>query len=192
MNIANKLTLSRVIMIPIFLIFFLVPMPLGEIAIWHADISVPRLIAAVIFVIASITDKLDGYYARKYHLVTNFGKFLDPLADKLLVMSAFVGLVGLGDIPSWMVIIILAREFAVTGLRLIAVEEGEVIAASRIAQWKTAFQMIAVILLLFNNPPFGMNGFPLADICLWIAVALTVISGWDYFYKNRALILKSR
>lgn len=179
-------------MIPIFLIFFLVPMPLGEIAIWHADISVPRLIAAIIFVIASITDKLDGYYARKYHLVTNFGKFLDPLADKLLVMSAFVGLVGLGDIPSWMVIIILAREFAVTGLRLIAVEEGEVIAASRIAQWKTAFQMIAVILLLFNNPPFGMNGFPLADICLWIAVALTVISGWDYFYKNRALILKSR
>ncbi|GGE46021.1 CDP-diacylglycerol--glycerol-3-phosphate 3-phosphatidyltransferase [Pullulanibacillus camelliae] len=192
MNIANKITVSRVILIPIFLIFFLVPWHFGTFTIGDAVIPVQDFIAAILFIVASCTDWLDGHYARKLNLVTNFGKFLDPLADKLLVMSAFVPLVGFGTIPSWMVIVILAREFAVTGLRLVAVESGEVIAASRIAKWKTAAQMVALILLLFHNIPFGENGFPLAMIILWIAVVLTVISGWDYFYKNREILLKSK
>ncbi|MFC7392613.1 CDP-diacylglycerol--glycerol-3-phosphate 3-phosphatidyltransferase [Scopulibacillus cellulosilyticus] len=192
MNIANKITISRVIMIPIFLIFLLVPMHLGTVPIWHAHVPVSQFIAGIIFIVASCTDWLDGYFARKYNLVTNFGKFLDPLADKLLVMSAFVSLVDFHYIPSWMVIIILAREFAVTGLRLVAAGEGDVIAASKVAKWKTTFQMLAIIFYLFNNLPFGLNGFPLADILLWIAVIMTIISGWDYFYKNREIILKSK
>lgn len=192
MNIANKLTVSRMIMIPVFLIFLLVPMNLGEIGLGNASIPVSQLIAGLIFIIASCTDWLDGYYARKLHLVTNFGKFLDPLADKLLVMSAFVSFVGMGRMASWMVIIILAREFAVTGLRLVAAGEGEVIAASKVAKWKTLFQMLAIIFYLFNNVPFGIGGFPLDLILLWIAVIMTIISGGDYFYKNRDILLKSK
>ncbi|TCP30264.1 CDP-diacylglycerol--glycerol-3-phosphate 3-phosphatidyltransferase [Scopulibacillus darangshiensis] len=192
MNIANKITISRVILIPIFLIFLLVPMSLGTITIGGAEISVSQFIAGIIFIVASCTDWLDGYYARKLNLVTNFGKFLDPLADKLLVTSAFVSLVGLDLIPSWMVIIILAREFAVTGLRLVAAGEGDVIAASGVAKWKTLFQMVGIILYLFNNVPFGWGGFPLAQIIMWVAVIMTIISGWDYFYKNREVLLRSK
>ncbi|GEB75956.1 CDP-diacylglycerol--glycerol-3-phosphate 3-phosphatidyltransferase [Sporolactobacillus inulinus] len=192
MNIANKLTVARMIMIPVFLILLLVPMPLGAIDSGNYHLSVAQLLAAVIFMLASFTDWLDGQLARKYHLVTNFGKLLDPLADKLLVMSAFVAFVGIGRMASWMVILILAREFAVTGLRLVAVEEGEVIAASKIAKWKTFSQMVAIILFLFNNVPFGINGFPLEQIILWIAVFLTVFSGVDYFYKNRELVFRSK
>ena len=192
MNIANKITVIRVIFIPIFLIFFLVPWHFGTLTIGRSVIPVQDFIAAILFIVASCTDWLDGYYARKLDLVTNFGKFLDPLADKLLVMSAFIPMVGFGTIPSWMVIVILAREFAVLGLRLVAVEYGEVIAASPIAKWKTAAQMVALILLLFYNVPFGKDGFPLAMIILWIAVILTIISGWDYFYKNRGILLKTK
>jgi len=192
MNIANKITVVRVIFIPVFLIFFLVPWHFGTLTIGHSVIPVKDFIAAILFIVASCTDWLDGYYARKLDLVTNFGKFLDPLADKLLVMSAFIPMVGFGTIPSWMIIVILAREFAVLGLRLVAVEYGEVIAASHIAKWKTAAQMVALILLLFYNVPFGKDGFPLAMIILWIAVILTIISGWDYFYKNRGILLQSK
>ncbi|MCO7174750.1 CDP-diacylglycerol--glycerol-3-phosphate 3-phosphatidyltransferase [Sporolactobacillus kofuensis] len=192
MNIANKLTVSRMIMIPLFLIFLLSPIHLGTLSAGIYHLPVSQLIAAVIFILASFTDWLDGQLARNYQLVTNFGKLLDPLADKLLVMSAFVSFVGLGRMASWMVILILAREFAVTGLRLVAVEEGEVIAASKIAKWKTFSQMVAIILFLFNNVPFGLNGFPLDQIILWVAVLLTVISGVDYFYKNSEIILRSK
>ena len=192
MNIANKITVSRVIMIPIFLIFFLVPMPFGNVTIGQSVISGARLIAAIVFIIASFTDFLDGRLARKYNLVTNFGKFFDPLADKLLVMSALVVFVGINVVPSWMVIVILAREFAVTGLRTIAADEGVVLAASRMAKWKTASQMVAIILFLFDNIPFGTDGFPLAMIFMWIAVVMTIVSGWEYFYKNREIILKSK
>lgn len=192
MNIANKLTVSRMIMIPLFLIFLLAPIQFGTLGTGSYQLPITQLIAAIIFILASFTDWLDGQLARKYHLVTNFGKLLDPLADKLLVMSAFVSFVGLGSMASWMVILILAREFAVTGLRLVAVEEGEVIAASKIAKWKTFSQMVAVILFLFNNVPFGTNGFPLSQLILWIAVILTVLSGADYFYKNREILLRSK
>lgn len=191
MNIANQITIARIIMIPVFIIFLLVPMHLGTLSLGASALPVSVFISGLIFIIASCTDWLDGYYARKYNLVTTFGKFLDPLADKLLVMSALVSLVALELVPAWMVIVILAREFAVTGLRTIAASDGEVIAASGIAKWKTTTQMVAIILLLFYNVPFGLDGFPLALIFLWISVILTIISGWDYFYKNRRIILKS-
>ncbi|MFX3616689.1 MAG: CDP-diacylglycerol--glycerol-3-phosphate 3-phosphatidyltransferase [Sporolactobacillus sp.] len=192
MNLANKLTVSRMIMIPAFLIFLLAPLSLGTLGAGNFQLPVAQLIAGILFILASFTDWLDGQIARKRHLVTNFGKLMDPLADKLLVMSAFVSLAGIGTMASWMVILILAREFAVTGLRLIAVEEGDVIAASKIAKWKTFSQMLAIILFLFNNIPFGVNGFPLDLIILWIAVILTVLSGADYFYKNREIVLRSK
>ncbi|CAM3079749.1 CDP-diacylglycerol--glycerol-3-phosphate 3-phosphatidyltransferase [Sporolactobacillus spathodeae] len=192
MNLANKLTVSRMIMIPLFLILLLAPFKIGVIGYGNYQLPVAHLYAALIFILASFTDWLDGQIARRRHLVSNFGKLMDPLADKLLVMSAFVAFVGLGSMPSWMVIVILAREFAITGLRQIAVEEGSVIAASKIAKWKTFSQMVAIILYLLHNIPFGAEGFPLDLIILWIAVMLTIVSGFDYFYKNRAIVFRSK
>ncbi|RYM07126.1 CDP-diacylglycerol--glycerol-3-phosphate 3-phosphatidyltransferase [Sporolactobacillus sp. THM7-7] len=192
MNLANQLTVSRMMMIPAFLIFLLVPMNLGQVGSGNFVLPVSQMIAGFIFIIASFTDWLDGQIARRRHLVTNFGKFADPLADKLLVMSAFVSFVGMGRMASWMVIIILAREFAVTGLRLVAAGEGDVIAAGKLGKWKTLFQMLAIISYLFNNIPFGLGGFPLNEILLWIAVILTILSGADYFYHNRDVLLRSK
>lgn len=192
MNLANKLTVSRMIMIPLFLILLLAPFKIGVIGFGSYQLPVAHLYAALIFILASFTDWLDGQIARRRHLVSNFGKLMDPLADKLLVMSAFVAFVGLGSMPSWMVIVILAREFAITGLRQIAVEEGSVIAASKIAKWKTFSQMVAIILYLLHNIPFGSEGFPLDLIILWIAVILTIVSGFDYFYKNRTIVFRSK
>ncbi|WP_010630892.1 CDP-diacylglycerol--glycerol-3-phosphate 3-phosphatidyltransferase [Sporolactobacillus vineae] len=192
MNIANKLTVTRMFMIPVFLIFLLVPMHLGTLGSGTYTLPVSQAIAGIIFVLASVTDWFDGRIARKRHLITNFGKFSDPLADKLLVMSAFVSLAGMGRMASWMVIVILAREFAVTGLRLVAAGEGDVIAAGKMGKWKTLFQMLAIIFFLFNNIPFGLSGFPLEQILLWIAVVLTILSGADYFIKNRQVLLRSK
>lgn len=189
MNIANKLTISRMVMIPVFLVFLLAPMQLGTLGSGVYTLPVAQMIAGFIFILASLTDWLDGQIARKRHLITNFGKFSDPLADKLLVMSAFVSFVGMGKMASWMVIVILAREFAVTGLRLVAAGEGDVIAAGKLGKWKTLFQMLTIICFLFNNVPFGINGFPLDQALLWIAVILTILSGADYFYRNREILL---
>lgn len=190
MNLPNKITMARVLLIPVFMIVLLVPLGLGETALAGTSLPVSHLIAAVIFIAASCTDWLDGHFARKYGLVTNLGKFLDPLADKLLVTAAFVSLVELGLAPAWMVIVILAREFAVTGLRLVAAGEGDVIAASGVAKWKTTIQIIAIAALLLHNVPFAAIGFPFAYLCLWMAVILTVISGWDYFAKNIHVMMK--
>lgn len=190
MNVPNKITISRVIMIPVFMIFLLVPMDLGRLHFAGAVLPMSHLIAGVLFIIASTTDWIDGYYARKYHLITNLGKFLDPLADKLLVTAALVSLVELGMAPAWMVIIILAREFAVTGLRLVAAAEGDVIAASQLAKWKTTTQIIAIAALLLHNIFFAFISFPFAYLCLWLAVIMTIISGWDYFAKNKPVLMK--
>ena len=192
MNLPNKITLARVFLIPLFMIFMLVPLDLGEWMVFGETIPVAHLIAAVIFIIASVTDWIDGYLARKYNLITNFGKFIDPLADKLLVTAAFVSLVELKLVPSWIVILILSREFAVTGIRLVAASDGDVIAASKLAKWKTACQIIAIIALLFYNIPFSAVRFPFADIMLWLALLLTILSGFDYFWKNKATLLKSK
>ncbi|MGA9288347.1 MAG: CDP-diacylglycerol--glycerol-3-phosphate 3-phosphatidyltransferase [Anaerobacillus sp.] len=192
MNLPNKITVSRIFLIPVFLIFLLAPLPFGETEIAGTVLLNSQLIATAIFIFASVTDWIDGYIARKHNLVTNLGKFLDPLADKLLVTSAFVSLVELGGAPAWLVVLILSREFAVTGLRLVASAEGEVLAASNLGKLKTWIQIIAIIALLIENVPFEAVGFPFATISLWAALIITVYSGWDYFYKNREVLLKSR
>ena len=172
MNLPNKLTILRTIMIPIFLIFLYIP-GLG---------MTGDVLAAAIFVLASFTDLLDGKIARKYNLVTNFGKFMDPLADKLLVCSALIALVDLNRIPAWVVIIIIAREFIISGFRLIASDNGVVIAASYWGKFKTTFQMIMIILLILNID------YPYSNIInmviMYIALALTIISLLDYIIKN--------
>lgn len=189
-NLPNRITVTRIILIPIFMIFLLVPMNLGTLHLIEISIPATHFIAAILFIVASCTDWLDGYYARKLNLVTNLGKLLDPLADKLLVMAAFVALVELGFAPAWMVIVILAREFAVSIMRQIAAVNGEVIAASKFGKWKTTVQIVAIAALLLHNVFFAAIGFPFAYLCLWLAVVLTVLSGWDYFAKNRQIVLK--
>ena len=175
MNLPNKLTILRVIMIPFFVLALLYN---------GGENQTLRYVAAAIFIIASLTDMLDGKIARKYNLVTNFGKFMDPLADKLLVCSALICLVELKELPAWMVIVIISREFIISGFRLVASDNGVVIAASYWGKFKTVFQMTAVILLILNLEPLKL----VADIVLWIAVALTVISLADYIYKNHKVL----
>lgn len=179
MNLANKITIARVIMIPVFLIFLMTGL---------LSYPINRYVAAAIFVIASLTDFLDGYIARSRNLVTNFGKFLDPLADKLLVAAALIALVELKDIPSWAVIIIISREFIITGFRLIAVEAGIVIAAGWWGKVKTATQMIMVIFVLLNIP--GTWAEIISSALIILSVFFTVVSGAEYLYKNRG-VLKS-
>ena len=175
MNLPNKLTILRVIMIPFFVISLLA---------FQGEVRLLRNLAAAIFIVASLTDMLDGKIARKYNLVTNFGKFMDPLADKLLVCSALICLIGLGQLPAWMVIIIVSREFIISGFRLIAAEQGIVIAASYWGKFKTTFQMIAVILMIVNLPVLHI----LTVACTWIALVLTVVSLVDYIAKNHKVL----
>ena len=183
-NLPNKITLARIALIPVFMIIMLVPFQWGSLHIGDESIPVAHLAGAVLFIIASTTDWVDGYYARKLNLVTNFGKFLDPLADKLLVSAALITLVQFDLAPAWMVIVIISREFAVTGLRLVLAGTGEVVAANMLGKIKTWAQIIAVAELLLHNLPFELVSFPFGDIALWVAVLFTVISGWDYFAKN--------
>ncbi len=175
MNLPNKLTTLRVILIPFFVFSLLYRG--GEEVLF-------RYVAAAIFIAASLTDLLDGKIARKYGLVTNFGKFMDPLADKLLVCSALICLTELKQLPAWMVIVIISREFIISGFRLVASDNGIVIAASYWGKFKTTFQMIAVILLIFNIPALAV----VTQICVWIALALTVISLVDYIMKNHKVL----
>jgi len=184
MNLPNKITISRICLIPIFIILLSVPTDLGAWNIGNTSLPIMHVIAGIIFLIASLTDWLDGYYARKYNLVTNMGKFLDPLADKLLVSAAFILTVELGLAPAWIIILIISREFAVTGFRLVASGEGIVLAASNMGKLKTVFQITAVALLLFHNFPFSYVGLPIDMIVLYIALILTVWSGVDYFVRN--------
>lgn len=177
MNLPNKLTMIRVIMIPFFIVFLLVPITPYD-----------NWIALAIFIIASVTDFLDGHIARKYHLVTNFGKFMDPLADKLLVCSALICLIELERIPAWMVIVIIAREFIISGFRLIASDNGVVIAASYWGKFKTTFQIVAVCLLIADVPAL----YVITQIILWIAVILTIVSLVDYLVKNKDVMKETK
>lgn len=178
MNLPNKLTVLRIFMIPIFMVIVLAPLNWGEVSVLGSSIEVTQLVGAIIFALASITDWLDGKIARARGLVTNFGKFADPLADKMLVVTAFIVLVGQGIVPSWVVAIIICRELAVTGLRLLLVGDGEVMAAAMPGKIKTATQMVAIILLFLNN-------FPFATIMLYVCLFFTIYSGVDYFIKNK-------
>ena len=173
MNLPNKLTLLRVFMIPIFVVFMLV------------DITpFDNWIALAVFILASLTDLLDGKIARKYNLVTNCGKFMDPLADKLLVCSAMICLVEMHIIPAWIVIIIIAREFIISGFRLIASDNGVVIAASYWGKFKTVFQMVMICLMIANIPALRL----LTDIVMWVALILTIVSLIDYLWKNKEVV----
>lgn len=192
MNLPNKITVSRICLIPVFLIFMLVDFNWGDVNIGDYAIPVAHIVGAVIFIFASVTDWIDGYIARKHNLVTNLGKFLDPLADKLLVSAALIVLVELGFAPSWIVIVIISREFAVTGLRLILAGTGEVVAANMLGKIKTWTQIIAIAALLLHNLPFEFIGFPFATIALWVSMFFTIWSGWDYFVKNKEVFKNSK
>ena len=176
MNLANKLTMLRVFMIPVFLVvLFLAPEPMN------------RYVAVIIFIVASLTDMLDGKIARKYNLVSNFGKFMDPLADKLLVMSALVSMVALKDLAAWVVIVILAREFTITGFRTLAMEANIVMAASWWGKVKTTVQMIMIPVVLLNLP-FAM--MPMVEtVLIYLSVFFTIFSGADYIIKNKKVLL---
>ena len=180
MNLPNKLTMFRVILIPFFVFFLLAPYFEGY----------GNYVADAILIVASLTDLLDGKIARKYNLVTNFGQFMDPLADKLLVCSAMICLIELGLLPAWIVILIIAREFIISGFRLIASDNGVVIAASYWGKFKTTFQMLMVIVLLLN---FDIPAFKiLGTVLIWIATILTVVSLIDYIVKNKDVLKEQK
>ncbi|SDJ71098.1 CDP-diacylglycerol--glycerol-3-phosphate 3-phosphatidyltransferase [Sediminibacillus albus] len=184
MNIPNRITLSRIFLIPIFIVLLSIPFDWGNWNIGDNDLPVSHFAAALLFIVASATDWVDGFYARKYNLVTNLGKFLDPLADKLLVASALILLVEMGSAPAWIVILIISREFAVTGLRLVAAGEGIVLAASQMGKLKTVLQIVAISALLLHDFPFSYIGIPFGLITLYLALIITVVSGYEYFKKN--------
>ena len=173
MNLPNKLTIFRVFLIPFFVVLLLFDITAYD-----------KWIALAIFIVASLTDFLDGYIARKYNLVTNFGKFMDPLADKLLVCSAMICLVELARIPAWVVIVIIAREFIISGFRLVASDNGVVIAASYWGKFKTTFQIVMICLMIADLEPLIL----ITQIVMWVALALTVISLVDYLIKNKSVM----
>ena len=175
MNLPNKITIFRMFMVPLFVVFMLV-----------SSIPYGKYIAAAVFIIAALSDLLDGYIARKNNLITNFGKFMDPIADKLLVCSALICFVELELIPAWAVIIIIAREFIISGFRLVASDSGVVIAASYFAKLKTNVQMVMSVLLIVNLDNYYIN--LLEQISIYLAVILTVISMVEYIIKNRNVL----
>lgn len=178
MNLPNKLTIIRIIMVPFFYLFLV-----------NIEGTWAAAIALVLFVVASLTDALDGHIARSQNLITTFGKFMDPIADKILVTSALIGFTAMGVLDPWATLIILSREFIVTAFRIVAMGEGVVIAASKWGKLKTITQMVALIMLLVGN--CGIENAVYGTLCqvaIWISVVITIISGWDYIYKNKELI----
>ena len=192
MNIPNKITISRILLIPFFVLVMMFDFGWGTMSLFGAVMPVHHFVGALIFILASTTDWVDGYYARKYNLVTTLGKFLDPLADKLLVSAAFILMVELEMAPAWIIIIIISREFAVTGLRLILAGGGEVVAANQLGKIKTWAQIVAIAAALLHDTIFTLVGIPFASIMLYVALFFTLWSGWDYFYLNRRVLLESK
>ncbi|RKW37316.1 MAG: CDP-diacylglycerol--glycerol-3-phosphate 3-phosphatidyltransferase [Lachnospiraceae bacterium] len=175
MNLANKLTMLRILMIPVFI----------AVLVYSKDRDIVyRYIALGIFIIASATDALDGYVARKYNMITDFGKLMDPLADKILVSSALIILIELGNISSWVVSIVIAREFIISGIRLIATEKNIIIAASPLGKLKTVSQMLSVILMLLSIEAISF----ITDISVWLMCILSVVSLLDYIIKNKKVL----
>ncbi|MDY0133065.1 MAG: CDP-diacylglycerol--glycerol-3-phosphate 3-phosphatidyltransferase [Desulforegulaceae bacterium] len=174
----NAFTLYRVIAVPVLIILML-----GN-SFWNC------FFATLVFILASITDYLDGFLARKMGLVSNFGKMMDPLADKILVSSAFIMLVAKGWVPGWVVCIIIGRELAVTGLRNLMTENNDDVSASVIAKWKTGFQIAALIPLIYHYKFIGIDMAYIGNLLIWVALVLTIISGFDYFYKARKYFIE--
>ena len=184
MNIANKLTVARILLIPVYIVFLM--LPITQYHFW---------IATVVFILASLTDMLDGRLARKHNLVSDFGKFADPLADKLLVLSAMICFVQIDLMPAWICIVIMAREIAISGLRLICAEKGKVVAASKLGKFKTITQMAFIILTTINFSHYFYDQIPgvchvievIRIVILYLALVMTIVSFIDYVYKNRKL-----
>jgi len=175
MNLANKLTMLRILMIPVFI----------AVLVYSKDRDIVyRYIALGIFVMASATDALDGYVARRYNMITDFGKLMDPLADKILVSSALIILIELGNISSWIVSIVIAREFIISGIRLIATEKNIIIAASPLGKLKTVSQMLSVILMLLSIKAISL----ITDLSIWLMCILSVVSLLDYIIKNKKVL----
>ncbi|MCL6639651.1 MAG: CDP-diacylglycerol--glycerol-3-phosphate 3-phosphatidyltransferase [Firmicutes bacterium] len=178
MNLPNRLTVARILLIPLFLAVASLKYPYTD------------YIAGALFVAGAVTDGLDGYIARKNKLVTIFGKFMDPLADKIMVSAALIVLVELHRLPGWVAVVIISREFMVTGLRAVAAAEGKVIAASRLGKIKTVTQIVAIAALFIRHFPFSLIHFPIGNVAMAVALFYTVWSGWDYFKNTWALIKK--
>ncbi|EJN55359.1 CDP-diacylglycerol--glycerol-3-phosphate 3-phosphatidyltransferase [Loigolactobacillus coryniformis] len=193
MNVPNRLTIVRIFMIPLFMLVVLVPWSWGSANVAGTVIPWTQIIGTIIFAVASITDFIDGKIARSQHLVTNFGKFADPLADKMLVMTAFIILVGMGKAPAWVIAIIVCRELAITGLRLLLAESNEhvVLAAALPGKIKTTTQMFAIIFLFLNNVFFNNLHFPMALTLLYVCLFFTIYSGVDYFVHSRHVFADS-
>jgi CDP-diacylglycerol--glycerol-3-phosphate 3-phosphatidyltransferase len=191
MNLANKITISRIFLVPIFMLF-IVPVPNWVLDMFNGLSFINdygKYVAAFIFILAASTDKVDGYIARSRNQVTKFGKFLDPIADKLLITAALISLVERNEVSTWAAMIIIGREIIITGFRLVAAGEGNVISAGWLGKLKMVIQVVAVVLALLNNYPFSLiTAFPLDDVVMWIAVIITVYSGVDYIAKNANLI----
>ena len=175
MNIPNSLTVLRIILVPVFVFLLLVRVPYGD------------YLAASIFALAAITDSLDGYLARKWKQITRLGIILDPLADKLLITAALISLVELGRISGWIAIVIIGREFAVTGLRLVKAEEGVLIPASPLGKLKTISQIVAVFLVILPNTYHSFTNLPLGEWAMYVAVFITIISGVEYFHNFKVI-----
>ncbi len=180
MNLANRLTLLRIILVPVFMVFLLNKITYGE------------YIAAGVFIVAALTDSLDGYIARKRNQITKLGKLMDPLADKLLITAALISLVQMDKLSAWTAMVIVAREFVVTGLRSIAASEGQIIAASVWGKLKTISQVVAVVAIILNNFPFSLINIPFDKIAIWVAVIFTLGSMADYLYKSKKIFIDSR
>lgn len=197
MNLPNRLTILRMIIIPVIVLIHLFPydslnivvplFPVGPVTF-----PLTQLIIGILFAIGAITDFIDGHYARKHDMITTFGKFMDPIADKLLVNTMFFIFALEGQVPAIVFIIMLWRDTIVDGVRMLASQKGTVIAAANIGKMKTVAQMIAIILLLIGNLPFEYFGIPMADILVWIATILSAVSGLSYVYNAKDIILESK
>ncbi|MFD2613075.1 CDP-diacylglycerol--glycerol-3-phosphate 3-phosphatidyltransferase [Paenibacillus gansuensis] len=188
MNLPNRITLARIFLVPVIMFFLLVKIDVNPLTFGEFSISYNQIIATLIFIIAAATDGLDGYIARKRKIVTNLGKLLDPLADKLLVAAVLISLVEMDKLDAWIAIVIISREFAVTGLRQVALLEGSVVAASAWGKWKTAIQITAIIAIMLNNFPFAFVHFRFDLVAAWAAAIITIYSGIDYFIKNKSVL----
>lgn len=196
MNLPNKLTITRLVLVPIFVIVYLFPydqfnINLLTLNVLSTKLTIVDVLSFLIFCIASITDYLDGYLARKNNLVTTFGKFIDPIADKLIVNTSILLLASINEISIIVPIIMISRDIIVDAIRLVASQKNVVLAASMLGKAKTMTQMIAICILLLKNVIFAYFGIPMDQIMIWIATAISLISGIDYFMKNKDYILES-
>lgn len=200
MNLPNKLTILRIVMVPILVLVWIFPYSQFNLSVpafqfggvTGVSLSLINIIVLVIFALASITDFIDGYIARKYNMVTTFGKFADPIADKMLVNTVFIMLVSQGTIPVVPVLIMIARDTIVDGCRLIAMSNGVVVAAGFLGKLKTVLQMFTIILILLNNLPFELYRIPLADLLLWFTAFISLAGGVSYFNQLKEYIFESK